>query len=713
MATERLSATLSIGSVLEGSIRRNVSVLRSGLDSVGDSISKVARRQKELEKNRKVLEREGRSVAELDREYEELGHTLDQLRRKQERLEGVSKAVGRVSRDAAAVGRDLRRMAIGAAAGATAAGAAIFSVASSTAALGDEVAKTAAKVGVGVEPLQELRYAAQRSGVEIDNLDEGLKEVQLRLADAKRGAGPAVEALDELGLSADALSRMRSEDAIGAIADALKKVENNGDKVFLVDALMGEDGVKMLNLLKQGSEGIQQLRRDAQATGYVLSEKAARDAEVFQDRLLDTKLTLVGLKNVVGAELLPVISNAMSDFSGWARFNQSAVRDFAETMVTGLETAIPVLRQVLWGMGEMTGVVWQGVAGVADFVGGWENLGKVIGGLALAKTAFRIGRLAVSVGRLGGALWTLGGGTAVAALPLAVLAGAAYLASSRMEGISDWVRERGTEVRSFFEGLGDYVAGVWTLDGERAWAGAKTAMGAVFDFVEGHGDAVINTVVAIGTELRRIEGVDAIWQTVATGIGSALESIKGPIDAAIAWIDGVIGKLRSVTEGVRDAISAARKHQSEGSVYSIDKRADAARDYPYHPASALRERGELVPGGIQKRAAGGTFGAGPLLVGEDGPEAMWASRGGYVSTRREIEGLQDLARRALGDLGRAAGRASGTPSAPLGGAPIVVNINGSNLSADEVLAAARREERRRSRRALHDAPSGLGQYGAG
>ena len=706
MATERLSATLSIGSVLEGSIRRNVSVLRSGLDSVGESISKVARRQKELEKNRKVLEREGRSV-------EALGRTLDQLHRKQQRLEAVSKGVGRVGRDLSAVGRDIRNISVGATVAAAAAGTAIFRLASSTAALGDDVAKTSDRLGFSIEAFQELRYAAERSGVSISTFDSSMGAMQKRLGEAAMGKGAAKDALKELGLEADALVKMRPEEALGRIADRMAKVEDPAKKAALAAALFSRAGMGMVNMLNGGSEGLEQLRRDGAATGYVLSEKAARDAEYFQDRLLDTQLVLKGLKNTVGAELMPVISDAMSDFSGWARTNQPEIRAWAQSLVTGLETAIPVLRQVLWGMGEMTGVVWQGVAGVADFVGGWENLGKVIGGLALAKTAFRIGRLAVSVGRLGGALWTLGGGTAVAALPLAVLAGAAYLASSRMEGISDWVRERGTEVRSFFEGLGDYVAGVWTLDGERAWAGAKTAMGAVFDFVEGHGDAVINTVVAIGTELRRIEGVDAIWQTVATGIGSALESIKGPIDAAIAWIDGVIGKLRSVTEGVRDAISAARKHQSEGSVYSIDKRADAARDYPYHPASALRERGELVPGGIQKRAAGGTFGAGPLLVGEDGPEAMWASRGGYVSTRREIEGLQDLARRALGDLGRAAGRASGTPSAPLGGAPIVVNINGSNLSADEVLAAARREERRRSRRALHDAPSGLGQYGAG
>ena len=82
---QRLSASISIGSVIEQSVKKNIGVLRSGLQSVGNEIKTVEKRQRELSKQRSVLVRQGQSVEALDRDYEGLNRTLVKLRRSQER----------------------------------------------------------------------------------------------------------------------------------------------------------------------------------------------------------------------------------------------------------------------------------------------------------------------------------------------------------------------------------------------------------------------------------------------------------------------------------------------------------------------------------------------------------------------------------------------------------------------------------------------------
>ncbi|NKD84575.1 hypothetical protein, partial [Haematospirillum jordaniae] len=156
MATEqKLSTKITIGAALDASFARNVGLIKGGLDSVGSEIKTITKRQQELKKQRKVLEREGKSVDALDREYQELGSTLDKLRVSQKKWERAAAASNRVGEKfgqmQGAVGGLARTttVAVGAA------GAAIFSLANSTAGLGDHVAKTAGKMGIGIEALQE------------------------------------------------------------------------------------------------------------------------------------------------------------------------------------------------------------------------------------------------------------------------------------------------------------------------------------------------------------------------------------------------------------------------------------------------------------------------------------------------------------------------------------------------------------------------------
>jgi hypothetical protein len=65
----------------------------------------------------------------------------------------------------------------------------------------DAIGKTADKIGVGVEALQELRFAAKASGVEQQTLDMALQRFTRRAAEAAQGTGEAKDSLAQMGIA--------------------------------------------------------------------------------------------------------------------------------------------------------------------------------------------------------------------------------------------------------------------------------------------------------------------------------------------------------------------------------------------------------------------------------------------------------------------------------------------------------------------------------
>ena len=55
MRKQNLSANITIGGVLEKSFKKNIGLIRSGFETVGDSIKSVKARQKELTRQRRDL----------------------------------------------------------------------------------------------------------------------------------------------------------------------------------------------------------------------------------------------------------------------------------------------------------------------------------------------------------------------------------------------------------------------------------------------------------------------------------------------------------------------------------------------------------------------------------------------------------------------------------------------------------------------------------
>lgn len=414
--------------------------------------------RKELGKVRKRLGEAGVNVRNLSGEEKRLADqmkaTNNRIQRQKKYLDQLGKAdvSGKFNNMTGEVGRFGRRAALlggGAAAG-------IFGVANSTATLGDSVAKTADKIGVALGPYQELRYAAERSGISTEKLDSNMIAFTKRLGEAKQGTGAARKAYDQLGLSSARLAEMTPEDALDVVADRLASVDNQTERVALAAQMFSREGVGMVNMLKDGSKGLQDLRKDARATGYVLSEQAARDAEKFKDSMLDAQLGMAGMKNTIGAELMPAITELMGDLSGWMRENRDQVKAFAKEFGTRLKSSLPILRDLAVGAASTAKTLGLITSNLAGMVGGFDNLGMILAFLFAMKPVMAILAFGKAIFAAGTAVVGLAGGlpavaagikaigAALAANPIGLIimaiAGAGYLIYKNWGAIMDFFK---------------------------------------------------------------------------------------------------------------------------------------------------------------------------------------------------------------------------------------------------------------------------------
>jgi hypothetical protein len=158
----------------------------------------------------------------------------------------------------------------------------------------DGIGKTADKLGLATEKLIGLQHAAEQTGVGSKTLDTALQRLTRRLSEAAQGGGPALKALDELGLSAEQLSRMPVDQAMFRIADAMEKVTVQSDRVRLAFSLFDSEGVALVNTLKGGSRQLKKFMTEAQQLGLTVSREDIKQVEKFNDAIGKIKAAFTG-----------------------------------------------------------------------------------------------------------------------------------------------------------------------------------------------------------------------------------------------------------------------------------------------------------------------------------------------------------------------------------------------------------------------------------
>ena len=183
----------------------------------------------------------------------------------------------------------------------------------------DEIGKKADQIGLTTDALQELRSIAESAGVAQSKLDSSMERFSKRLGEAQMGMGAAKNALEELNLSASDLTSMPLDDALTIVAEKMSQIESPTRQAALAAGLFGREGVAMINMMRDGAEGMNAMRQQARDLGIVIDEDLIRNAEEAQTQLdLMSRVISANLSSAL-IELAPHLVSAATGIANLSR----------------------------------------------------------------------------------------------------------------------------------------------------------------------------------------------------------------------------------------------------------------------------------------------------------------------------------------------------------------------------------------------------------
>ena len=206
---------------------------------------------------------------------------------------------------------------------------------------GDEVAKSAKRIGTSAEELQVVRFALAEGGVAAEQADMAMLKLNLRLAQvAETGKGPAAEALKKLGLNAKALQELPLDERMARLADAFDDLDSQGTKTAAAVSLMEEGGLRLLSAFEGGGDAIRASAEEIKSLGVISNESAAA-SEAQVDAIGQLHAALDGLKFQVLAPLIPVITGVANGLKKiLSEMDDKEIAAFAKSVARSMDTAI-------------------------------------------------------------------------------------------------------------------------------------------------------------------------------------------------------------------------------------------------------------------------------------------------------------------------------------------------------------------------------------
>ncbi len=171
----------------------------------------------------------------------------------------------------------------------------------------DDLGKTAQKIGIPIEQLSALKYAANLADVSTESLNRGMVILAKNMSSVAGGAkGPAADAFKALHISVtDSGGALKStSDLMGELSDKFATFKDSAAKTALAVAVFGRGGAELIPLLNEGRKGLKDAADEASRFGLIVSNDAAKSAQEFNDNLKRLSAIMEGVLIKITAGLV-------------------------------------------------------------------------------------------------------------------------------------------------------------------------------------------------------------------------------------------------------------------------------------------------------------------------------------------------------------------------------------------------------------------------
>lgn len=327
----------------------------------------------------------------------------------------------------------------------------------------DNILTLATNTGIAAETLQEYQYMAELTDTSLETITGSMAKMTRSMQSARSGTNSASAAFAALGISVvDANGELRdNEEVFGDVLDALGKMSNETQRDAYAMDIFGKSAQDLNSLIAIGKDGIAAFAKEAHDMGYVLDEETLASLGAVDDALvrLDNFMTMI--KNTIGAALAPAVTEFADELQAWARRVDwmqvgqdvaevgGAIKDFVMFVLENGPEILTVIDGVGAGFAtwKVVGLITSVVGAIKGFIGAAEGASVAQAALNAVMAANPIGIVVTAIAAL------------VAAFVTAYKTNdefrekvdAAWDAiKSKIQAVTDWIKQRIDELREFF-----------------------------------------------------------------------------------------------------------------------------------------------------------------------------------------------------------------------------------------------------------------------
>lgn len=230
--------------------------------------------------------------------------------------------------------------------------------------MGDRLDAMSKRTGFSVEALSQLELATMLTDFSMKGMENALKRMQRTLVQMSLGTSQASRALGFLNLNTADIMKLKPEEQLGMIADALAAMSDKTQQAGAAMAIFGREATGLLPMLLRGSKGLLEFKKLADDFGLTIDSEVVNAADHFNDVIEIIRLQIKRLAYAVGEALEPAlisvtekIANAGGPLIKWAKTHGDAIRKVAKLAltVTALGAAIFVLGVSLMTLAHIVG----------------------------------------------------------------------------------------------------------------------------------------------------------------------------------------------------------------------------------------------------------------------------------------------------------------------------------------------------------------------
>ena len=138
------------------------------------------------------------------------------------------------------------------------------------------------RVGVSAGFLQEMQFAAEQTGASLEDVTTSIEKLSVARAQALAGSETKMNAFKLLGISADDLKTLRSEDLFTKIGDTIKNAPNPQNLLAPFREIAGKGAGALIPAM---IEGLQDTAQKARELGLVMNDNVVASLDDAADRI--------------------------------------------------------------------------------------------------------------------------------------------------------------------------------------------------------------------------------------------------------------------------------------------------------------------------------------------------------------------------------------------------------------------------------------------